>query len=284
MTYLPDEARPVLVLAEHVAMKVRLRDALAPFSPVEFVASEQDLLQSLRRAVRLIIIHGAPPFADPRLPGRLRQAMGSAPVPIVVVASSREPAWRQADQLIASGQVEDIIRLDTERADALVAAWSLHSDRCRRKVDALRLAHESAPECLHAFLEELLLNDSADLSVTAWAAKKGDQSRFALHRELAKKGVAPSTLVDVARVLNVVTRVLVRSGTSIRGRLAALPDLRSARRLLARTLGMSPSDVTHLAQDEGPDAVRDATRRAVGEMLRGGEDRRDDAPRRPGEE
>jgi len=250
-------------------MKVRLRDALAPFSRVEFAASESELLRLLHRPARLIVVHGAPPFADSRLPARLRHALRDTHVPIVVVASSREPAWRHAADLIASGAVEDIIRIDAERVDALVAAWSLHSDRCRRKVEALRLAHESAPESLHAFLEELLLNDSADLTVSAWAAKKGDHSRFALHRELAKQGVAPSTLIDVARVLNVVTRVLVRSRTRLTGRLAALPDVRSARRLLARTLGMSPSDMTHLVREEGPDAMRDRTRRAVGEMLRG---------------
>jgi hypothetical protein len=106
--------------------------------------------------------------------------------------------------------------------------------------------------------------------VGAWAAKKPDGSRFALHRELAKIGVSPSTLVDAARVLNVVTRVLVRGGTRLKGRLAALPDMRAARRLLARTLGMSPSDVTHLAREQGPDAVRDRTRQAVSKMLGGG--------------
>jgi hypothetical protein len=281
MPTLPNAVKPVLVLSDHVAMKVRLRDALAPFSPVEFAASEHELLQLLQRPARLIIIHGAPPFADARLPARLRHALRDTHVPIVVVASSREHAWQRAADLIESGQVEDVVRHDTERVEALVAAWSLHSDRCRRKVEALRLAHQSAPESLHEFLEELLLNDSADLSVTAWAAKKSDQSRFALHRELAKKGVSPSTLVDIARVLNVVTRVLVRSRTRLKGRLAALPDVRSARRLLARTLGMSPSDVTHLAQDEGPDAVRDRTRRAVGEMLRGGGEGTPDGTGRP---
>jgi hypothetical protein len=276
MTTLPGAALPVLVLSDHVAMKVRLRDALLPFSPVEFAASEQELLERLHRPARLIIIHGAPPFADARLPARLRHALRDMIVPIVVVVSSREHAWMRAAELIESGEVEDVIRIDTERVDALVAAWSLHSDRCRRKVEALRLAHESAPESLHEFLEELLLNDSADLSVTAWAAKKGDQSRFALHRELAKQGVSPSTLVDIARVLNVVTRLLVRSRARLKGRLAAFPDVRSARRLLARTLGLSPSDMTHLVREEGPDAVRDRTRRAVGEMLRGDGDAPDD--------
>lgn len=266
-----DAEQPVLVLSDHVAMKVRLRDALAPFSPVEFAASEHELLQLLHRPARLVVIHGAAPFDDARLPVRLRHALRDATVPIVVVATSRESAWQQAAALIASGQVEDVIRVDTERLDALIAAWSLHGDRCRRKVEALRLAHQSAPEGLHRFLEELLLNDSADLSVTAWAAKKNDSSRFALHRELAKKGVSPSTLVDVARVLNVVTRVLVRGGTRLKGRLAALPDVRAARRLLTRTLGMSPSDMTHLAREQGPEAVRDRTRRAVGEMLRSGD-------------
>ena len=43
MTTSMDAGKPALVLSEHVAMKVRLRDALRPFSPVEFVASEYDL-------------------------------------------------------------------------------------------------------------------------------------------------------------------------------------------------------------------------------------------------
>ena len=209
-------------------------------------------------------------LSDQRLPTRLRHALRDAAVSIVVVTHSREPAWQSEHALIASGQVEDIIYTDTERVDALVAAWSLDSDRCRHKVEALRLARESAPENLHVFLEELLLKDTGDLSVGAWAAKKPDGSRFALHRELAKIGVSPSTLVDVARVLNVVTRVLVRGGTRLKGRLAALPDVRAARRLLARTLGMSPSDVTHLAREQGPDAVRDRIRKAVSKMLGGG--------------
>jgi hypothetical protein len=272
MTPSPDAAPAVLVLSNHVAMKVRLRNALEPFSPVEFASSEPELLSLLERPVRLIVIHGAEPFDDARLAVRVRHAARELRAPLVVIASSREPAWRNGRELIESGQVEDIIHTDTERLDSLIAAWSLHSDRCRRKVEALRLAHQSAPESLHRFLEELLLNDSADLSVNAWAAMKSDGSRFTLRRELAKEGVTPSTLVDVARVLNVVTRMLVRSGTRLRGRLAALPDVRSARRLLARTLRMSPSDVTEMARQEGPDAVRRRTRQAVGEMLRGGED------------
>jgi hypothetical protein len=164
--------------------------------------------------------------------------------------------------------------------DVLVAAWSLHPDRCQRKVEALRLAHQSAPESLHPFLEELLLKDSGTLSVSAWAAQKPDGSRFALHRELAKIGVSPSTLVDVARVLNVVARVLVRGGARLKGRLAALPDVRAARRLLARTLRMSPSDVTLLAREQGPEAVRDKARQAVKQMLRSNEDR----PEEPSDE
>jgi hypothetical protein len=210
-----------------------------------------------------------PPFSAPRLPARLRHALRESAVSIVVVTHSREPAWQSGRALVASGQVEDIIYTDTERVDALVAAWSLDSDRCRQKVDALRLARASAPENLHILLEELLLNDTGDLSVGAWAAKKPEGSRFALHRELAKIGVSPSTLVDAARLLSVVTRVLVRGGTRLKGRLSTLPDMRSARRLLMRTLGMSPSDVTHLAREQGPDAVRDRTRQAVSRMLGG---------------
>lgn len=260
----------VLILSDHVAMKVRLRDAMAPYARVECVGSEHELLQRMGRPVRLIVIHGVPPFSDARLPARLRRALQESTVSIVVVTHSREPAWQSGRALIASGQLEDIIFTDTERVDALVAAWSLDSDRCRQKVEALRLARESAPEKLHVFLEELLLKDTGDLSVGAWAAKKSAGSRFALHRELAKIGVSPSTLVDVVRVLNVVTRVLVRGGTRLKGRLAALPDMRAARRLLARTLGMSPRDVTHLAREQGPDAVRDRTRQAVSKMLGGG--------------
>jgi len=37
---------------------------------------------------------------------------------------------------------------------------------------------------------------------------------------------------------------------------------------------MSPSDVTRLAHQHGPDAVRDRARRAVGEMLRVNGDRK----------
>jgi hypothetical protein len=265
--------RSVVILCDHVAMKVRLRDAMTAYARVECVVTEHDLLQRIARPVRLIVIHGVPPFADARLPARLRHALRDAAVPIVVVTHSREPAWQLGRALIASGQVEDIIYTDTERPDALLAAWSLDSDRCRQKVEALRLAHQSAPENVHAFLEELLLTDTADLSVSAWAAKKPEGSRFALHRELSKIGVSPSTLVDVARVLNVVTRVLVRGGTRLKGRFAALPDVRAARRLLARTLGMSPSDVTHLAREQGPDAVRDRTRKAVSRMLRPNDER-----------
>lgn len=270
--------RPVLILSDHVAMKVRLRDAMAPYARVECVASEHELLQRLARPVRLVVIHGVPPFADPRLPARVRHALRESSASIVVVTHSREPAWQSGGALIASGQVEDIICTDTERVDALMAAWSLDSDRCRQKVEALRLARASAPENLHVVLEELLLTDTGDLSVGAWAAKKPEGSRFALHRELSKIGVAPSTLVDVARVINVVAQVLVRGGTRLKGRLATLPDVRSARRLLMRTLGMSPSDVTHLVHEQGPDAVRDHTRRAVSRMLGG----RNQAEEKPG--
>jgi hypothetical protein len=256
-----------VILSASVAMKLRLRDAMAPYAQAECVGSEHDLLQRLTRPAHLLVIHGIPPFADARLPARLRHVLRDTAVPIIVVTTSREPAWQLGRALIAAGQVEDIILTDCERMDALVAAWSLDRDRCRQKVEALRLAHESAPEILHPFLEDLLLRDTGDLSVTAWAAKTTEGSRFTLHRELAKIGVSPSRLVDVARVLNVVTRVLERGGTRVKGRMAALPDVRAARRLLARTLGMSPSDVTHLARDQGPDAVRDRTRQAVRGLL-----------------
>lgn len=265
---------PVLVLCGHVAMKVRLRAAIEPFSPVDFASSEADLLARVLRPVRLIVIHGAPPFTDPRLPARLRSAVHARCVPIVLLATSREPAWTHGQQLIASGLVDDVIRTDTAHVDALIAAWSLQSDRCRRMVEALRLAHESTPGPLHPFLEELLLHDGADLSVTSWAATKPDSSRFALRRELAREGVNPTVLVNVARVLTVVARMLVRSRDRLGGQATEIPEVRSARRLLARTMGMSPGDVTRLAHQYGPDAVRDRARTAVGEMLRGSSGRK----------
>lgn len=257
-----------LILSGHVAMKVRLRAAIEPFAPVDCASSESDLVARMIQPVRLIVIHGAPPFVDPRLPARLRDAARPGCVPIVLLAASREPAWTHGQELIASGQVDDVIRPDIGRMDALIAAWCLHGDRCRRKVEALRLAYESAPRPLHPFLEELLLNDGADLSVTAWAATKPDSSRFALRRELARENVSPMVLVNVARMLDLVARLLVRSHDRSSAAAAALPEVQSARRLLARTMGMSPRDVTRLAHQQGPDAVRDRARRTVGEMLR----------------
>lgn len=268
MTLPPVTGLPVLILSDHVAMRLRLSAALELFAPVVFASSELDLLAHLQAPARFVVVHGVAPFTDGRMLARIRHGARDPIVPIIVLASSREPAWANRRELVASGQVEDIIHTDTERMESLIAAWSLHSDRCRRKVEALRLAHQSAPEPLHRFLEELLLNDSADLSVTAWAAKKPDSSRFALRRELAREGVAPSTLVEIARMLNVVARVLIRTRHRLTGRPSALPDVRSARRLLTRTMGMSPSDMTQMAHDEGPDAVRDRTKQAVGEMLR----------------
>ena len=261
--------RPVLILSDHVAMKVRLGEALERFAPVRFSSTEPELLSLMGQPARLIVIHGAPPFADARLPARVRHAAHGTAAPIVVLASSKDPAWAGGDELIASGQVDDIIYIDSERVESLIAAWSLHSDRCRRKVEALRLAHESAPDSLHHFLEELLLNDSADLSVTRWAAGQPAGSRFTLRRTLQKEGVKPSVLVDAARVLNVVARVLVRGRGRLKGRLAALPDVKSARRLLMRTLGVTPREITEKVNDEaGVADVRDRTVKAVGEMLR----------------
>lgn len=269
MTPSSDDDPPVVILSAHVAMKVRLRAAIEPYAPVDFASSESDLVARALRPVRLFVIHGAPPFTDPRLPGRLRAVTRPPCVPIVLLASSRDPAWTHGQELMASGQVDDVIRTDTDRLDALIAGWSLPSDRGRRMVEALRLAHESTPGPLHPFLEELLLHDDADLSVTSWAATKPDSSRFALRRELARQGVNPTVLVNVARMLSVVARVLVRSRDESAGHAIAFPEVRSARRLLARTMGMSPSDVTRLAHQQGPEAVRDRARRAVGELLRG---------------
>lgn len=271
-----DPTVPVLVLSDHVPMKVRLRDALEPFAPVVTVGSELELIAKLQEPARLLVVHGVGVFADARLPWRVRRDVPTFESPIVVVTTSREPAWEQANELVSSGQLEDVIRSDTERMDSLVAAWTLHGDRCRRKVEALRMAHESAPERLHPFLEELLLEDSADLSVRSWAERKPEGSRFSLRRELAREGVTPSLLLDVVRVLNAVSRVLQRSRSRLQDHLPTLPDVRSARRILNRTLGMSPSDVTNLAKTEGPDAVRERTKRAVSDMLRG-----TDAPQDP---
>jgi hypothetical protein len=255
-------------------MKVRLRDALEAFSPVEFAASEPELISRLHRPARLVVIHGAPPFADPRLPSRLRHAARGPSTPLVLLASSKEPAWGCGDDLIAAGELDDIIHIDAERVEPLIAAWSLHSDRCRRKVEALRLAHLCAPASLHRFLEELLLTNSADLSVTAWAAIKPDGSRFSLRRELQKEGVKPSVLVDAVRVLNVVARVLVRNRERLSGRLAALPDVRSARRLLLRTLGVTAREISVITKDAaGAAEMRGRTVKAVGEMLRPDADR-----------
>ena len=259
----------VVVLADHVAMRVRLRSAIEPFSPVEFAASEAELISRMRRPARLVTIHGVAAYADVRLPARVRNEQALAVTPIVVLASSKDPVWRDREKLIDSGLVEDIIHTDTEHLDPLIAAWSLHRDRCRPKVEALRLAHQTTPEPLHAFLEELLLGDSAKLSVAAWAATKSDGSRFALRRELAKEGVTPSMLIDVARVLNIVARVLMRAADHQGEPAGTAPEAGSSRRLLARTLRMSPRDVTHLAREEGADAVRDRARLAVRELLRG---------------
>ena len=55
----PDAGLPVLVLSGHVAMKVRLRAAIEPFAPVEFVATESELQALLARPARLIVIDGA---------------------------------------------------------------------------------------------------------------------------------------------------------------------------------------------------------------------------------
>jgi hypothetical protein len=269
MTPSCDGGPPVVILSGHVAMKVRLRSAIEPFAPVDFASSESDLLARALRPVRFIVIHCAPPFADPQIPVRLRAVARPTCVPIVLLATSRDPAWTHGQELLASGQVDDVIRTDADRVDARIAAWCLHSDRCRRLVEALRLAHESTPAPLHPFVEELLLTDDADLSVTSWAAAKPDSSRFALRRELAREGVNPTVLVNVARMLIVVARLLVRSRDRSPGNDLAFPELRSTRRLLARTMGMSPGDVTRLAYQQGPDAVRDRARQAVGELLRG---------------
>jgi hypothetical protein len=250
-------------------MKVRLRAAIEPFSPVAFASSESELLGRALRPTRLIVIHGAPPYTDSRLPARIRGAAGISCVPIVLLASTREPAWTHGQELKESGQVDDVIHTDADRVDALIAAWSLRGDRSRRMVEALRLAHESTPGPLHPFLEELLLNGGADLSVTSWAAMKPDGSRFALRRALAREGVNPTVLVDVARMLLVISRVLMRVDERSTGHATVFPEVRSARRLLARTMGMSPGEVTRLAHQCGPDSIRDLAKRAVGEMLRG---------------
>lgn len=269
MTHTRDAATSVLMLSEHVAMKVRVRDALRPVAPVEFVASEYDLQQRMHRPARLVVVHGAPPYADARLPVRLRHAVGDGAPPIIVVASSREPAWRHANEMLSAGQVDDVLWTDTERVDALLVAWTLYGAACRRKVEALRLAHASVPETLHPFMEDLLFSDPESLTVAAWAARKGDPSRFSLHRELAKKGVAPSTLVEVARMLNIVARTLVRGPAPLDARMPAVPDARAARRLLSRTLGLTPSEMTDLARRHGAEVLRERVRSAVGAMLRG---------------
>jgi hypothetical protein len=248
----------VLILSAHVAMQLRLRAALETLSPVECAASEADLLLRLERPVRLVVIHGAPPFADTRLPARIRHAVCNLRAPIVVLASSKDPAWADGEALIAAGEVEDIIHIDAERAESLIAAWSLH-----------RLAHQSAPESLHRVLEELLLSDGPELSVTAWAATKPDGSRFTLRRELRKMGVTPSALVAAARVLNVVARMLVGGQERPRGRAVALPEVRAARRLLARTLGVTTREISTLVRgDDGIAEVRGRTVKAVGALLR----------------
>ncbi len=61
---MPGMDRPVLILSDHVAMKVRLRDAMAPCARVECVDTEHALLQRIQRPVRLIVIHGVPPFSE----------------------------------------------------------------------------------------------------------------------------------------------------------------------------------------------------------------------------
>lgn len=232
-------------------MQVRLRAALAADAAVACVSTESELMESITASTRLILIHGVDAFADARLPGRIRKALKDERATIVVLASSRVSAWAQADDMVATGTIDDIIRTDTENVDPLVAAWAEDDAHRHRRVEALRLAHLSAPACLHPLFEELLRYDAATLSVAGWAKRKTAGSRFALRRDLLKTGCTPSSLVDSARTLDAVARVLVHTRACGQGQASALPEVRATRRLLSNALGLCPREAEMLTRGEG---------------------------------
>ncbi len=250
------EAR-LVVLTSCDSLTDAVRRGLGSQVSFRFAESEEALSRLIGRTTQLVVIHLASALGDGGIAGRLVRAHHPIRLcPIVGIGSTETCALIH---LSPQHVLDDLLCLDAERWQTLLLAWAAYPESARSRVEALRVLHQVAPPDLLPILDELMMAPVSTLSVKGWSAARG-RSRTTVFRQMSALGVKPSDLVDIARCLHAVGPIL-----SANQREPWQPrrwsELRTERRVLARTLAVDLADVARLGMRDAAEARREIAAR-----------------------
>jgi AraC-like DNA-binding protein len=243
MTGNPQSERPVVVLTSCDRLTCEVRKALLGRVPLAFAESESALLQRVAHGAQLVVVHLNGAADSVGVAGRLVRAVPGLAAPIVAL---HESDGVRTDGAPPSGLFDDILFVKPERWQILLLAWVRQPALARQRVAELRLLHSVAPVLLLPVLDLLMLVSEPALSVKKWSAECG-VNRTHLYRDIARTGMTPSGIVDAVRALHSVGPILVNRAIP---RHSALDwsAVRTERRVLARTLGMTRSEIVNVGE------------------------------------
>lgn len=259
--------KPVVVLTscDHLTKEMRL--ALVPHHSLAFVESEAELHRRVTEGAHLVLLHVKGSAEDGRVAGRLVRAVPTISAPVIALSDFEVDGSDGAGQ---SELLDDILFFRVERWRVLLEAWVKQPAHARQRVAELRLLHSCAPAQLLPLLDHLMLVPEPLLSVKKWSAETG-VSRRHLYRQIRLTGMTPSEVLDVVRSMHCVGPILVdRADVPKNGgeRFA----VRTERRVLARTLGMSLTEIV-AARESDSREVRDLVANRLRRCFERGQDR-----------
>jgi len=239
--------RPVVVHTSCDRITQQVLKALLPCAPLAFAESEEVLHQRVAQGARLVVLHLRGCVTDSGRAGRLVRAVPASSAPVVALwdADSGDPASAPAELL------DDVLRVKTERWQALLQLWATWPEKARHRVAALRLVYECAPVSLLHACEKLMLMPVASLSVKKWSANE-QVGRTHLYRDLKQTGMTPARLVDIVRCLHYLAPVL-SDGATGHDRKKEWSTVRTERRVLNRSLGLTQHEISGAGEPGSPE-------------------------------
>lgn len=249
---------PVVVLTSCDHLTKELRRALLPQHSLAFEESEEALHQRVAQGAQIVVLHLNGDAADGGVAGRLFRAVPNLAAPVVALSDAEAG---NNDGVTQSDLLADVLFVRVERWTTLLQAWVKQPARARQLVAELRLLHACAPAWFLLGLDLLMLAPEHSLSVKGWSAAVG-VGRTHLYRDVALTGMTPSEVVDAARILHCLGPSLVeRAAQRSEGRGGGVA-VRTERRLLARTLGMTRAEIMAVGEPGSPEV-----RNVVAEQL-----------------